>query len=401
MKPLAQCVAVACACICCVQHAYAAEVSGTLRATPEWHTANDRSVLAPAAARLGSADDLVATDLELRASAGPVAGIATLRHVAAEHRGPEQSAILNELHASTDLAGWYFTVGKKIVSWDVGYAFRPLDVIQQEDRRRLLSTTLEGVPVFVVERFHGDAAWSVVIANPGKSSQQLGRDEPAIATRAYWRDGAADWHAVARYGERTGWRLGTGVAWVATESLEFHASALYSERLEHVVGSDGPLQVPLYNVGVGSDGWQALAGASWTGRSRVSVLLEIWHDERAWSEQEWREWRATTQYLGDTVPIPALRQRAVASQAGALGVASLHRDNALLRVAWSGDAFYPSADVLYTPADGGAVATARLEWRGARSAIEVGWRHCLGPATSMVKQLPFSAVIFVSAGVSF
>jgi hypothetical protein len=398
MKGLAHCVlAVACACV----PAYAAEVSGTLRATPEWRVANDTGVLAPAAARLGSGDDLVTTDAELRASAGPVAGIATLRHVAAQHRGPDESVIVNELHASYELASWYFTVGKKIVSWDVGFAFRPLDVIQQEDRRRLLSTTLEGVPVFLVERFHTDAAWSVAVANPGNSAEQSGRDEPAVAVRGYWRHGAADWHAVARYGERTGLRLGTALAWVATESIEFHASALYSEHLERVMVGDEPRQVPAYALAVGDDGWQVLAGASWTGRSKVSVLLEIWHDERAWSEEEWRAWQNATLHLSEIIPMPASREGAVAAQAGALGLASLHRDNVLVRIAWSGDAFIPSADVLYTPADGGAVATARLEWRGRRTTIEAGWRHSLGPVKSAVKQLPSSDVAFLSAGVSF
>lgn len=361
----------------CASSAHAAELSGTLRATGEWRAANDSGVLAPAAARLGSGDDLITSDFELRGAAGPVAGVVTLQHVAAEHREADASAILNELHASADLAGWYLTAGKKIVSWDVGYAFRPLDVIQQEDRRRLVPTTLEGIAVLMAERFHDDAAWSVVVANPGASREELGRDEPAVAARAYWRVGAADWHAVARHGTRSGSRVGGAFALVAGESVELHASALY-----------------------GDNGWQALAGVSWTSRSKVSLLLEIWHDGRAWSQDQWREWQGKARHLSEAAVVPALRAGAIARQARALGVTSLHRDNVLARIAWSGDSFYPSADVLYTPADRGAIATARLEWRGERTAIEAGWRYCFGPADSMARQLPFSDVAFLSASVS-
>ena len=229
----------------------AAEMSGTVRATPEWRGANDRSVLAPAAARLGSGDDVVTTDFELRGAIGPLTGVGTLRHVAAEHRPPEEFAILNELHAGTEVDGWYLTAGKKIVSWDVGYAFRPLDVIQQEDRRRLVSTTLEGIPVLLAERFGADSAWTVVVANPGESPRTFGRDESAAAVRGYWRLGRVDWHAVARHGERTGWRVGAALAFVASESLELHASLLRAERLQRVEGVESPQQPVTYVMSVG------------------------------------------------------------------------------------------------------------------------------------------------------
>ena len=360
-------------------HVGAAELSGTLRATPEWRGANDRGVLAPAAARLGSGDDVVTTDFELRGAIGPLTGVGTLRHVAAEHRPPEEFGILNELHAGAEVDGWYLTAGKKIVSWDVGYAFRPLDVIQQEDRRRLVSTTLEGIPVLLAERFGADSAWTLVVANPGESPRTFGRDESAAAVRGYWRLGRVDWHAVARHGERTGWRVGAALAFVASESLELHASLLRAERLERLEGVESPQQPVTYIASVAEGGWQALAGVSWTGLNRVSVLLELWRDDGAWTREDWSEWQSATRRLNEIALPTALREGAVATQAGALGMNSLHRDNALIRVAYAGDAFYPSADMLYTPADGGVIATARLVWRGGRTEVEAGWRACFGP----------------------
>jgi hypothetical protein len=43
---------------------------------------------------------------------------------------------LNELHAAWDLGAWQLAAGKKVLGWDVGYAFRPNDVVQQEARTR-------------------------------------------------------------------------------------------------------------------------------------------------------------------------------------------------------------------------------------------------------------------------
>ena len=78
MKHAGYCVLI----LACTSSAHAAELSGTLRATGEWRAANDSGVLAPAAVRLGSGDDLITSDFELHAAAGPVAGIVTLQHVA-------------------------------------------------------------------------------------------------------------------------------------------------------------------------------------------------------------------------------------------------------------------------------------------------------------------------------
>ena len=59
--------------------------------------------------------------------------------------GPTDNASrINELHAASDFGAWQLDAGKKIVGWDVGYGFRPNDVVQQERRRTLLPQTPEG-----------------------------------------------------------------------------------------------------------------------------------------------------------------------------------------------------------------------------------------------------------------
>ena len=41
--------------------------------------------------------------------------------------------IVNELYYDAEVLAQHLTIGKKVMSWDVGFGFRPLDVVQQED----------------------------------------------------------------------------------------------------------------------------------------------------------------------------------------------------------------------------------------------------------------------------
>jgi hypothetical protein len=67
-----------------------------------------------------------------------------LRQQRVQGQATQTESHLNELQASGGWEGWQFSAGQKIVGWDVAYAWRPNDVVQQEARRSLLSTTPEG-----------------------------------------------------------------------------------------------------------------------------------------------------------------------------------------------------------------------------------------------------------------
>ena len=161
------------------------------------------------------------------------------------------SSYVNELAWNIDAQDWQFSMGKKIVSWDVGYAFRPNDMVQQEDRRSLFTTTLEGRNVLMAEHFGADSAWSVVASNSNESALNL---------RYYQRSGAVDWFAFARSGERTGASLGTAGAWVVSDAVELHGSIR-----THTLTQRN----------------QLLMGGTWTNAAQVSVLVEAWRDETA------------------------------------------------------------------------------------------------------------------------
>lgn len=339
---------------------------------------------------------------ELRAAGNNWRAMATLQSPALDASNHSGSAWVNELVASHDVGLWQLSVGKQIVSWDVGYAFRPNDVVQQENRRSLFANTLEGRPLLMAEHLDADTAWSLVRVNPGKSSDQTGGDEPAWAARLYQRQGAVDWHGFARYGTHTGASVGAAAAWVAGDALELHASAGFMRHAQRPQRDPATPDLAL------SDPWQttrssatqALLGGTWTHASQISVLLEAWWDGAAQSDAQWRDWQARNQRLASLsalgLPASALAGN-LAWQAQALVAASsLQRRNLYARLSWEYEAWQPALDVLYHPADGGRMWSASLLWTGDRVQAQAGVRLNSGPADSVMRQLPTRRQVYFS-----
>jgi len=327
--------------------------------------------------------------------------------------GPSNSAArVNELNLSGELAGglsaWQWSAGKKIVSWDVGYAYRPNDFVQQEARRSLLGNTPEGKPLLQLEYFGAEDALSLVLVHP----QRLGHDdvenarfdrEPALAARAYRRLGALDAYGFARWGQHTGASLGLALAWVAGDAWELHASLRALQRhdgWQSAPSSAGaPLSTNPWQVQTLGRSSQALLGLTWTGEQRQSLILEAWHEGTAPSTAQWRDWSARNRALigaGGPSGLPASPssslQSAVAGnlawQLSPLAGPGLQRDNLYMRLAWQPEPWQLTLDCLYQPADHGRIWTAGLQWQGDRWHLEASWRVQTGPARSVLAQLP-------------
>ena len=331
------------------------------------------------------------------------------------HEWPQGSAPgrdlsrINELHASVDLGSWQLAAGRRIVAWDVGYGFRPIDVVQQEERRQLLSSTPEGRPLLQAEYFGAEDALSLVWVNPqhwsDPAAAQRRGEESAFAARAYRRLGALDLHLLSRWGRHTGWSAGGALAWVATDELELHASARLMRRhegwaldpalVESTLARSNPWALQTQG---GASQW--LLGAQWTGAAQQSLLLEYWHDGNAPSDVQWSGWQARNLALGALASArPALAGVAagnLAWQATPFEGASLRRNNLFLRLAWQ-PAQVPdwapgnwqwTLDMLYHPSDAGRIVTAGLQWQGDRVRVNAAWRRFGGPGSALLAQLP-------------
>lgn len=322
----------------------------------------------------------------------------------------------NELLLSGETGDWSWSAGKKRVGWDVGYAFRPNDVVAREARRTLLAVASEGRPVLQLEHFAGaDQAVSLVWANPqnaGGGRDALGADESALAARGYQRLGALDAYAFGRWGRHTGASAGAALAWVAGDELELHASWRLAQRHDgsQVDPAAGllPQRANPWHVATQGTARQWLLGLNWTGGARQSLLLEAWHDGEAPSNAQWRAWgqrNAALLQRAESPVLPAPLRAALAGnlawQASPFGGSGLRQDNLFVRAAWQPDPWTLSLDGLATPADHGLLLTANLQWQGDRWRLAAAWRQSAGTATSLFAQLPQRRVAVLSAACSF
>jgi hypothetical protein len=387
-------------------------LSGKLRAQWDARQAADAGPLAQAnALQSGTAalpDQGATAQAELHATGRNWSAIATVQQQAWSGLGGQSSSWVNELVATLDAGSWQYSLGKKIVGWDVGYAFRPNDMVQQEVRRTLVASTNEGRPLLMAEHFDAESSWSFVLVNPTSAVDQVGGQEPAVAARYYRRQGAVDWHAFARAADRTGNSLGAAMAWVASDAVELHAS------VRTLQGADSkamnPLAAMLSNVSpwqnsVARNATQALIGGTWTHVSQLSVLAEAWWDGTALSADQWCDWRSRNQALqlltSHGAPISAVAGN-LAWQADAFSASSsLQRSNLYARVSWDIDAWQPSLDVLYHPTDGGRMVTAALLWKGDRVQMQGGVRVNSGPDDAVLMQLPVRRQAYLLASWAF
>jgi len=310
---------------------------------------------------------------------------------------------VNEFYGASDFGAWQFTLGKRIVGWDVGYGFRPNDVVQQERRRTLLPQTPEGRPLLELEHFSAEQAATLVWVNPQHAGDpddlQRGASENALAARWYARHGAIDAYLFARWGEHTQGSAGTALAFVATDELELHASARALQRHDgwRIDPQADGLPVahnPWAQATLGSTS-QWLLGASWTGQQQQSLLVEYWYDGTTLSDDQWDRWLQRNRSLTALGTRPGLPPALVPAVAGNLAwqatpfdSPSLRRDNLFVRLAWQPDHWLLSADALITPADRGRIVTLGVQWQGDRMRINAAWRLYGGPDEAVAAQLP-------------
>jgi hypothetical protein len=251
---------------------------------------------------------------------------------------------INELSLERPLGGGFLTAGKKVMSWDVGYAFRPLDVVQQEDRRALNPATLDGVPMLAWETFSEDNAMTVVLSNPSHGRTNQPRDDGSLAVRWYRHRGERDEYAVLRLSHRNGVEAGASFSHVLNEGVELHGSLLWQQH------HDEWRQQRWIPAGRGG---KALAGFTWTTESQFSILGEAWIDRS----------------------VLAAQQR-----------------NLLLRAAQHWDAIDVSADVLSQPQNGGKTSTLSASWKQGPWLLSASLRHYGGAAGTLTRSVAIATI---------
>ena len=319
---------------------------------------------------------------------------------------------LDELFYAKDSADTQrITLGKRVVSWDVGYAFRPNDLIQDENRRTLVPRTLEGRPLLMLESYEAESSWSLVAARIDARTQDThpnASDQFMLAGRYYRHAGAADLYGFAGLGSRTRATVGAAFSWVLTDALELHGSYRLSQRVKYpatpAAGTPAPIASSPYVDAWHSDANQIMIGGTWTTESKLSLIAEGWYDATAPSNRFWSQWAKRNTAL-DAAAGYGVPPFAVAGndgwQAEQLSYGPLRRANLFARLSWTHEAWEPFLDVLYMPSDHGAVITAGVTWTGERVKLFSGIRAFRGPSTSLAAQLPIRTLAYAGLSVSF
>ncbi|TGO02532.1 hypothetical protein PN36_23610 [Candidatus Thiomargarita nelsonii] len=305
------------------------ELTTTLRLIPEYHQAESRS----------------RQELEARYQKGGFNVLAT----GVMDTQFDNEVILNELYYDTVIANQEMSFGKKIMSWGVGYGYRPLDVLEQEDRRLLYSPTLEGVPLIAWDYFsEGGSAFTLAYINPlgGQDNDRLDQESLALKYYGLWDN--TDIHAVARFSRQNKLETGIGFIHIINENLEWHGSALYQHRYYKRLTSKP------FDKGI-----NAILGLSWTHSNGTSLLGEFWFDNAA------------------------------------------NQQNLLLRLSNDGDSVDTALDWLYTPQDGGWMLTASIKHERNRQKLELGVRTFGGSADSAFRAGLDDFVVYLSWEIAF
>lgn len=335
---------------------------------------------------------------------------ASLRANADRDGDGHADVVATELFHELDAAGLHFTLGKKVTAWGVAFGFRPLDVVQQERRLAFRPFALEGVPQLAGEWL--DERWDVTVLwqNPLQGRRAVPVHDEAAAGRLYGRLGPADLHLVARWSERTGAQAGAGVAWVAADALELHASGLWQARRERAPGPHrGPGGSPIAPEPPGRgpvrrDAVAGVVGLTITPGLGLSLLGEAWIDPGGDGAATWRDRRRLAEEqraVGEAGLAPAA---AVAGNLAwglrAFDRPSLLRENVLLRASAARGRWEPAVDWLFTPADRGWVLTATCGWQGERLRFEGGVRIMGGPPGAAYRLYPAWSAYYAAAQLS-
>lgn len=339
-----------------------------------------------------------------------IVGNVLLAHERPEGTSGRDGSRVNEAHAAIGQGEWQLVAGKRVLGWDVGYAFRPNDVVQREPRRTLVAQTPEGRPLVQIEHLLPDAAWTIVWAQPQNwrdgADQSRGARESALAVHVYQRSGSLDLHGFGRMGRRTGASVGAAAAWVPADALELHASWRGMQHHDRWVLGDSSLVARRnpwqQQMRGGASLW--LLGGQWTVAGQWNLLVEVWHDGTALANDEWDAWRERNLALvqAPTGGAPALPVAAnLAWQATPFDGSSLRRRNAYVRGAWQEGPLTLSLDALVMPQDRGRIVTASFQWKGDRATWTAAWRWYGGPDQALAAQLPSSAAGVLALSLPF
>ncbi len=381
------------------------------RLLPEYDEDNNESPFRLPESFRASPDRQLRQEVELHVQQGGWNATGTVGALYQAHESTQYDRVLNEFFLDSKVFGQDVTVGKKVLSWGVGLGFRPLDVIQREPRLDRFMSASEGVALLAWQHFDASTEWTAVYANPLRGKDNDARLDESGAGRLFMTLGNLDLQGVVRFNERNRYEAGAGFAWVIGDAWQLHGESLYLNRygrkinpLATQAGSLLSRSDPIVTE-TSANGVQALLGFTNSFTGGISWSLEFWYDDEAYTAREWSDLIGLTRRQRALEGRPGVPRAAVLGNVGFSSVyfnsRNLERENAFLRVSYTGDHWEPALEGLYTPEDGGWTTTARLTYQGNRFRFQARLRRFGGAEGSAYRALPTSGSLLLGLAWSF
>ncbi len=323
-------------------------------------------------------------DLDFRFSKGGLNVQGLLRQSLDSKKSSHYRGIVNQAYYDGQFSsslGW--TVGKKVMTWGVGFGFKPLDLIQREDVRLMNPEPLVGKYIFSLDKYTANQSWSMILANPFMERKNNEDRDPSLTLRWYRFAGNSDLYGIFRLSKKRKIEMGLGFTHIIGDKWSIHGAGLFQERSHQkknaLLGSrkyfsnSDPMREGHYGNHL-----KAVLGLQWTGSSGWSVLLEGWYDGDAYKRKDWKALHALTrEQRAMSTHVPSVLSHGnIAASSQAYLAPNLMRENLLLRISYDNrNGFLIYGDILTTPSDGGMVYTLGASWERNRSKLTMGWRH--------------------------
>ena len=306
------------------------------------------------------------------------------------------------------------TAGKLRLDWGVGYGYRPLDIFKPYRRNPVGIQVEEGELTVMGSYFDMQGDWSLVVSDSSFTQQAGSKLEEAteqtgMGFRRYALMGESEWQVLAYYDNVRHGLVGTSLVSVLDPAWAVHSSALYQRQ--YVTYQHNAWYQPV-TLDTQDHGYQVLLGVNWANEIGNNIIVEYWYDSRSWSQSQWDQASKRVKVLNAQDPTHALAH----SYAQGLESANLVQHNLLFH--WTLDAnawshwewsnhltwlnrLTPTVDLLYSPQDGGVVATQWLDYQAYDSGnasfnIEMALRFMSGEKDSIYATLSDKSMIFIN-----
>lgn len=374
-----------------------------------WQGYNDDSIINVARNLIPQPTSSRTQIVELNYNPSILATTTAARAIQYSGKPGQQELRVKEFVLASNLGEWEWSVGRRISSFGLGYAFRPLDLIQQQDLLTHEQESLTGVNQLSLETYRDLDSFGLYLVNPG----QYNSDKPSKRSALLGRYAASreliDWQTILRYSEDNRLQAGVGGIRIINNALSLHGSLLWSSRYQRwlnqlatedasLLAETDPWFQQTYNNGV-----NGMLGANWTWSDKQNLIVEYWHNDFALSGQQWREHLSLMQAqkrllsLDNPSAVPAeVIEGNIAWSARVFANFSRMQNNLMTRWSYSGDKVQPRLTLLYSPDDAGLMTEASFTVDDYALKFLAGIRYFSGPDDSAYSQLIEQGKLYLS-----